>query len=44
MSIFQHVFKVNARLREHEVVSLRWSWEVRVPELDTSAHDYREAV
>jgi integrase len=30
------VFKVNTGLREHEVVSLRWDWEVRVPELETS--------
>ena len=30
------LFKVNTGLREHEVVSLRWSWEARVPELDTS--------
>jgi hypothetical protein len=30
------LIKVNTGLREHEVVNLRWSWEVRVPELDTS--------
>src|SRR6516165_967306 len=30
------LFKVNTGLREHEVVSLRWSWEARVPELATS--------
>jgi len=30
------LFKVNTGTREHEVCSLRWSWEVRVPELDTS--------
>ena len=30
------LFKVNTGLREKEVASLRWSWEVRVPELDTS--------
>ena len=29
-------FKVNTGTREHEVCTLRWSWEVRVPELDTS--------
>ena len=27
------LFKVNTGLREQEVVNLRWSWEVRVPEL-----------
>jgi integrase len=30
------LFKVNTGTREHEVCSLRWSWEVRVPELETS--------
>ena len=30
------LFKVNTGTREHEVCGLRWSWEVRVPELDTS--------
>jgi integrase len=30
------LFKVNTGLREHEVVSLRWDWEVKVPELETS--------
>ena len=30
------LFKVNAGLREQEVVNLRWDWEVMVPELDTS--------
>ncbi len=30
------LFKVNTGLREQEVVNLRWSWEIRVPELDTS--------
>jgi integrase len=30
------LFKVNTGTREHEVCTLRWSWEVRVPELDTS--------
>jgi integrase len=30
------LFKVNTGLREQEVVNLRWSWEVPVPELDTS--------
>jgi integrase len=30
------LFKVNTGLREQEVVSLRWSWEVKVPELSTS--------
>ena len=29
-------FKVNTGCREREVVELRWDWEVRVPELDTS--------
>ena len=30
------LFKVNTGTREHEVISLRWDWEVRVPELETS--------
>ncbi len=30
------LFKVNTGTREHEVCGLRWDWEVRVPELDTS--------
>ena len=30
------LFKVNIECREPEVVQLRWDWEVRVPELDTS--------
>jgi len=30
------LFKVNTGTREHEVCSLRWSWEARVPELETS--------
>lgn len=30
------LFKVNTGLREQEVVNLRWSWEVKVPELSTS--------
>ena len=30
------LFKVNTGLREQEVVNLRWSWEVKVPELATS--------
>jgi integrase len=30
------LFKVNAGLREQEVCRLRWEWEIRVPELDTS--------
>ena len=30
------LFKVNTGLREQEVVNLRWSWEIPVPELDTS--------
>lgn len=30
------LFKVNTGTREHEVCSLRWDWEVAVPELDTS--------
>ena len=28
------LFKVNTGLREQEVVNLRWSWEIRVPELE----------
>jgi integrase len=31
------LFKVNTGLREQEVVNLRWSWEVRVPELGDNA-------
>lgn len=30
------LFKVNTGLREGEVTQLRWRWEVRVPELNTS--------
>ena len=30
------LFKVNTGCREQEVCSLRWEWEVKVPELDTS--------
>ena len=30
------LFKVNTGCREQEVCGLRWEWEVRVPELDTS--------
>jgi integrase len=30
------LFKVNTGLREREVVNLRWSWETRVAELETS--------
>ena len=30
------LFKVNTGCREQEVCCLRWEWEVRVPELDTS--------
>jgi integrase len=30
------LFKVNTGTREHEVCSLQWSWEVRVPGLDAS--------
>ena len=30
------LFKVNTGLREQEVVNLRWSWEVKVPELAVS--------
>lgn len=30
------LFKVNTGCREQEVCSLRWDWEVRVPELNTS--------
>lgn len=30
------LFKVNTGTREHEVISLRWQWEVPVPELETS--------
>jgi integrase len=30
------LFKVNTGLREQEVVNLRWSWEVLVPELNAS--------
>jgi hypothetical protein len=38
------LFKVNTGTREREVVSLRWQWEVTIPELGTSIfvipHDY----
>lgn len=30
------LFKVNTGLREQEVVNLRWAWEMKVPELETS--------
>ncbi len=30
------LFKVNTGLREQEVVNLRWAWETKVPELETS--------
>ena len=30
------LFKVNSGCREHEVCSLRWDWEVQVPEFGTS--------
>jgi hypothetical protein len=30
------LLKVNTGLREHEEVSLRWSWEAKVRDLDTS--------
>ncbi len=30
------LFKVNSGTREQEVCGLRWEWEVRVPELETS--------
>jgi integrase len=30
------LFKVNAGCREQEVCRLRWEWEIRIPELDTS--------
>ena len=30
------LFNVNTGTREHEVCTLRWRWEVRIPELDTS--------
>ena len=30
------LFKVNTGTRRHEVLSLRWEWEVKVPELETS--------
>jgi hypothetical protein len=30
------LFKVNTGTREQEVCGLRWSYEVKVPELDTS--------
>jgi integrase len=30
------LFKVNTGCREQEVCGLRWDWEVKVPELDTS--------
>jgi len=29
-------FKVNTGCREQEVCGLRWEWEVRIPELNTS--------
>jgi len=30
------LFKISTGTREHEVCTLRWSWEVQVPELETS--------
>jgi hypothetical protein len=30
------LFKVNTGCKEREVVELRWDWEGRVPELDTT--------
>ena len=30
------LFKVNTGCREQEVSQLRWDWEVRIPELNTS--------
>jgi len=30
------LFKVNSGMREREICHLRWEWEQRVPELDTS--------
>ena len=30
------LLKVNTGLREREVVNLRWAWEQRVPDLNTS--------
>jgi integrase len=30
------LFKVNTGCREREVIQLRWDWEVKVPELDTT--------
>jgi integrase len=30
------LFKVNTGCRKQEVLSLRWHWEIKVPELDTS--------
>jgi integrase len=30
------LFKVNVGVREHEVCSLKWEWERKVPDLDTS--------
>ena len=30
------LFKVNVGVREHEVCSLKWDWERKVPDLDTS--------
>ena len=30
------LFKVNTGCRKQEVLQLRWNWEVKVPELDTS--------
>lgn len=34
--VLMTLFKVNTGMREHEVCSLRWSWEYEVPELGTS--------
>ncbi|WP_405232069.1 tyrosine-type recombinase/integrase [Lentisalinibacter salinarum] len=38
------LFKVNTGCREQEVCSLRWEWEVEVPELETSVFIIPEAL
>ena len=30
------LFKINTGCREQEVCRLRWEWEIKVPELETS--------
>ena len=30
------LFKVNTGCREHEVCTLKWEWEIKIPELNTS--------